>query len=161
MTRSLRPQPKEMNHAAQPDCLCPSRVGGWMLSEAVLAAAINLTAIQAKAAISPMPHFTACVSQRESHGNPRARNRHSSAQGKYQFLDRSWRRGLSFMVRDRLIRFGVPKQHATRIRVTLVNRPIAAWPEVMQDIGHAEVLDRGGWFHWRNHDRCDRLAVAS
>lgn len=150
---------KEMNHAAHPDCLCPPRVGGTLLMEAVLATAIHLSAIQHQAAQSPMPQFSHCVAQRESHGNPKARNPRSSAQGKYQFLDRSWRRGLAFMVRDRLVQFGTPKAQASRIRVTLTRKPIATWPEVLQDVGHAEVLERGGWFHWRNHDRCDRLAV--
>lgn len=151
---------KEVNHVrTNLPCLSPSRVGGDLLMEAVLATAINLSTIQHKAALSPMPQFSACVAERESHGNPKARNPRSSAQGKYQFLDRSWRRGLAFMVRDRLVQFGVPKPHASRIRVELVRKPIATWPEVLQDVGHAEVLERGGWFHWRNHDRCDRLAV--
>ena len=128
-----------------------------MIGEALLASALY-TQIIDSAAASPMPQFTNCVAQRESHHNPKARNPHSSAQGKYQFLDNSWREGLSFMVRDRLIQFGMPKHDAVKIRKFLGNKEIARWPEVMQDIGHAEVLERGGWFHWRFGDRCDRLA---
>ena len=128
-----------------------------MIEAALLASALYATVIDS-AAVSPMPKFTHCVAQRESHSNPKARNPKSSAQGKYQFLDRSWREGLAHMVRDRLIQFGMPKSQAVKIKVTLVKKEIAKWPEAMQDIGHAEVLERGGWFHWRYGDRCDRLA---
>lgn len=127
-----------------------------MIGEALLASALYASAIDS-AAVSPMPKFSHCVAERESHHNPKARNPVSSAQGKYQFLDRSWRKGLAFMIRDRLIQFGMPKKQAAKIRVTLVRKEIAKWPEVLQDIGHAEVLERGGWFHWRYNDRCDRL----
>lgn len=137
--------------------LNPPSNGGGLIGEALLASALYASAIDS-AAVSPMPKFTHCVAQRESHHNPKARNPRSSAQGKYQFLDRSWRDGLAYMVRDRLIQFGMPKRQAMKIRVTLVRKEIAKWPEVMQDIGHAEVLERGGWFHWRHGDRCDRLA---
>ena len=128
-----------------------------MIGEALLASALHIATIEA-AAVSPMPKFSHCVAERESHHNPRARNKHSSAQGKYQFLDRSWREPLAFMVRDRLIQFGMPTDEAREIKHELASKEIARWPEHYQDIGHAEVLEQGGWFHWRYGDRCDRLA---
>lgn len=132
-----------------------------MIPDAVLATVMHLSAITSKAAVSPMPAFTACVAERESHGNPRARNPHSSAQGKYQFLA-PWRHGLPFMVQARLVRFGMPKREAARIRVTLTRKPIAKWSEVLQDVAHAEVLSHPhGWRHWYlAGSSCNRLAVA-
>ena len=53
--------------------------------------------------------FRDCVVNRESHGNPRAQNPISSAQGKYQFLDRSWRRGAAWNVYSRLRDAGMPR----------------------------------------------------
>lgn len=108
--------------------------------------------------------FAACVSQRESHGNYRARNRSglSTAQGRWQFLDRSWRRGLSYMVRDRLIDRGMPKAHANSIQRKLAKTPIQKWAPWAQDAGFVAVItsDEGrGWRHWANGGKCDRLAV--
>ena len=100
------------------------------------------------AAVSPLPKYTKCVARRESHGNPKARNKTSSAAGRYQFLDNAWRDGLSFMVRDRLVKFGTPKKIAEKTRKALVAVNIAKWPAVYQDIGHAAVLDAGGARHW-------------
>lgn len=162
---------KEMNHVrTNLPRLCPPRVGGDLLMEAVLATALHLSTKQIvdAAAVSPMPKFSACVVKRESGGTledktsgVRARNREagSSASGRWQFIDRDWRRGLSYMVADRLRQFGMPAREARTIRVRLSRKSIDLWPGALQDVGHAEVLERGGWFHWRNHDRCDRLAV--
>ncbi len=93
--------------------------------------------------------FHDCVAQRESGGSPSARNPRSSAQGTYQFLDRSWRHGLSFMVRDRLVRVGVPKPVARDVRRWLGSREIATWPALYQTVGFVEVVERGGSYHWR------------
>ena len=165
--------PKEVTHVrTNLPCPSPSRVGGDLLMEAVLATAIHLSSKQIidAAAVSPMPKFSACVVKRESGGTladktsgVRARNHEagSSASGRWQFLDRAWRinGGLHYMVAERLRQFGMPAREARTIRVTLARTPIHLWPGALQDVGHAEVLERGGWFHWRNHDRCDRLAV--
>lgn len=99
--------------------------------------------------------WAACVLNRESGGtlNDRtsgqgARNPVSSASGRWQFLDTSWRSGLSFMVRDRLIRFGMPKAQAREVRLYLGARPISEWHGLWQDIGFLEVMARGGKHHW-------------
>lgn len=92
--------------------------------------------------------FARCVVARESGGNPKARNPHSSAQGKFQFLDRSWRHGLAHMVAQRLHANGMGWAEARAVRDWLRARSIAAWPEPFQDIGFAAVVAAGGWRHW-------------
>jgi hypothetical protein len=99
--------------------------------------------------------FARCVLERESGGTldrrqsgVAARNPSSSASGRWQFLDTSWRRGLSFMVRDRLIRFGMPKAQAREVRLYLGARHISRWHGYWQDIGFLEVVERGGRHHW-------------
>lgn len=147
---------KEADHDRTPTRLHgPASNGGGLIVEAALAAVLHLstpasttTAIQQAAAVSPMPQFSRCVEQRESGGNPRARNRAgSSAQGLFQFLS-AWRRGLPYMVAERLRDHGMPAHQAKTIRITLAGKEIASWPAVYQRIGHAEVLERGGWRHW-------------
>lgn len=99
--------------------------------------------------------FASCVLERESGGSldriqsgVGARNPSSSASGRWQFLDNSWREGLSFMVRDRLVRFGMPKAQAREVRLYLAQRPIYRWHGYWQDIGFLEVVERGGKHHW-------------
>jgi hypothetical protein len=99
--------------------------------------------------------WAACVLDRESGGSLNdwssgagARNPASSASGRWQFLDGSWRRGLSFMVRDRLVEFGMPRAQARQVREYLAARPISEWEGVYQDVGFVEVVSRGGRFHW-------------
>ena len=89
-----------------------------------------------------------CVSERESGGSYTARNPRSTAQGRWQFLDSQWRRGLSYMVADRLRDHGVPRPVARAIRVELARTPIAKWPGPYQDAGFVEVVERGGASHW-------------
>ena len=106
--------------------------------------------------------FARCVSERESHGNYRAKNPRSTAQGRWQFLDKAWRTGLSYMVRDRLIAHGTPKAHANSIQRKLAKTPIQKWAPWAQDAGFVAVItaDEGrGWRHWSNGGKCDRLAV--
>jgi hypothetical protein len=93
--------------------------------------------------------FHDCVVQRESGGSPSARNPRSSAQGLYQFLDRSWRPGLSHMVAERLRDNGASRAQAKAVRSWLAGREIATWPAVYQTVGFVEVVTRGGSFHWR------------
>lgn len=93
--------------------------------------------------------FERCVAQRESHRNPKARNPRSSAQGTYQFLDRSWRSGLAFMVAGRLRDNGATKRQAKAVRVWLQSREIARWPATYQTIGFVAVVTAGGSYHWR------------
>ena len=93
--------------------------------------------------------FHDCVVDRESGGSPTARNPRSSAQGLYQFLDRSWRPGLSHMVAERLRDNGASRAQAKAVRSWLAGREIATWPAVYQTVGFVEVVTRGGAFHWR------------
>ena len=93
--------------------------------------------------------FHDCVVDRESGGSPTARNPRSSAQGLYQFLDRSWRDGLSHMVAGRLRDNGASRAQAKAVRSWLAGREIATWPAVYQTVGFVEVVTRGGSFHWR------------
>ena len=72
---------------------------------------------------NPWIKFSKCVLDRESGGTltrknsgEGAKNPRSSASGRWQFLDSQWRHGGSFMVKDRLVRFGVPKSHARDVR---------------------------------------------
>ena len=99
--------------------------------------------------------WAACVLDRESGGTldrrssgQGARNPSSSAAGRWQFLDNSWRRGLSFMVRDRLVEFGMPRSRAREVRLWLERRNISEWPGWYQDIGFLAVVERGGRHHW-------------
>lgn len=144
--------------------------------EAGLALAIHLTspastadsiraAVQASAVI-PHKHqpFAECVSERESHGNYQARNPRSSAMGRWQFLDRQWRKSLSYMVRDRLIAHGLAKPAAMRVRLQLAATPIATWAPGYQDAAFVAVItaDADNWRHWHlPGSRCNELAVAS
>lgn len=94
--------------------------------------------------------FARCVAERESGNNPKARNTSgSSAAGIYQFLDRSWRRPLAFMVAERLKSFGYPKPRAKALRIELQGKNIATWPARWQHVGFAAVISHpGGARHW-------------
>ncbi len=102
--------------------------------------------------------FTLCISNRESgYGNDhpsksyRAKNPASSASGRYQFLDASWREGGAWNVWKRLMRTGYDRAKATYVRKKLQATPIREWKPVWQDILYAEVLLSGegkGWRHW-------------
>lgn len=144
---------------------CTPINGGGLMVEAVLAAALTLTQKQIlhSAAIVPAKYqpFTTCIVARESHGNYRAKGDVSSARGKFQFLDKQWRRGLSFMSTERLMHFGMPKKQATQIRHQLQAKPIDKWMPVLQDVAYASVITRpGGYRHWiLQGSKCNRLAV--
>jgi hypothetical protein len=101
--------------------------------------------------------FARCVAHRESHGNARARNPHSSAQGRWQFLDTQWRQGLAHMVADRLHSHGMSLATARDIRHRLQRSEIATWPGALQDVGFAAVISTpGGSRHWAlANSRCE------
>jgi hypothetical protein len=99
--------------------------------------------------------FAACVLKRESGGTldkiqsgVGARNPNSSASGRWQFLNTYWQHGGSFMVRDRLIDYGMPKKEARLVRQYLGDTRINRWHGYYQDILFNEVISRGGKHHW-------------
>jgi len=103
--------------------------------------------------------FAECVSDRESGGSYTARNPSSSAQGRWQFLDTSWRvnGGLHHMVVKRLRAHGLPDRAAVQLRKHLRDTPIAEWPGPYQDAGFVAVILSGGQHHW-NGPGCTGLA---
>lgn len=107
--------------------------------------------------------FAACVLKRESgatldrpQSGAGARNPSSSASGRWQFLQGSWGRSLPYMVADQLVDHGLPRAEARKVRKYLQGLPIHRWPGVYQDMGFIEVVQRGGWAHWRGAT-CDGL----
>lgn len=143
------------------------------MAAAVLAAAVTLTpATTTHHAIERAAHipvaqqaFAECVAHRESRGSYTARGDRSSARGRYQFLDLQWRRGLSYMVAERLRHFGMPAKDAKRIRVQLASRSIDRWAPAYQDAAFVAVLNAdgawSGWRHWHlSGSKCNRLVPA-
>ena len=116
--------------------------------------------------------FTLCISERESgfgrtddtSKSYRAANPTSSAQGRYQFLDRQWRHGAGWNVWKRLIRFGYDRATAKVVLKKLHDTPIKRWKPIYQDIAFAEALLSGkgqGWKHWYlAGSRCNGLVPA-
>jgi len=125
-----------------------------MIEALALAAVIHTSPVivdQAADLPTSQEPFAACVARRESGGRPDARNRSSSAQGKWQFLDNHWRHGLAHMTAWRLRDFGMTRTQARALRAWLRARPIAEWPEKYQDVAFAAVLNaRGPWSGWRH-----------
>jgi hypothetical protein len=103
--------------------------------------------------------FADCVSDRESSGSYTARNPTSSAQGRWQFLDISWRQngGLHYMVAARLKEQGLPSSAAADVRRFLADTPIYRWPGPYQDTAFVAVILSGGWHHWQGPG-CNHLA---
>jgi len=113
--------------------------------------------------------FTLCISERESgYGNDedvsksyRAKNPTSSASGRYQFMDGSWRHGGAWNVWKRLIRHGYSRATAAYVRERLMATPIRYWKPVYQDVLYAEVITSNegkGWRHWfLAGSSCNRL----
>lgn len=139
------------------------------MAEAVLAAALTFTPLSAVQSAAQIPHsqqaFAACVSNRESHGNYRARGDESSARGRWQFLDLQWRRGLSYMVAERLRSHGMSRAASKHVRIHLQSLSIDRWDPAYQDIAFIAVLNaRGPWSGWRHWylsgSRCNVLAGA-
>lgn len=113
--------------------------------------------------------FTLCISARESgygrtddtSASYQAKNPVSSASGRYQFLDSSWREGGAWNVWKRLIRHGYTKATAAKVRERLMDTPIRYWKPVYQDVLFAEVIlsnEGKGWRHWyQAGSPCNRL----
>ena len=148
---------------------CPPVIGPLMIENIVFAmsmmipterpargpARIVATAARIPTAWEP---FRACVVARESNGNPRAQNPISSAQGKYQFLDRQWRHGAAWNVYHRLRDAGMPRPQARTILARLHLTPIKRWAEPYQDVAFASViLIPRGWRHWAGGHGCNTL----
>ena len=148
---------------------CPPVIGQSMIENLVFAmsmmipserpargpARIVATAARIPTAWEP---FRACVVARESNGNPAAENRASSAQGKYQFLDRQWRHGAGWNVYHRMRAYGMPRSQARLILARLHSTPIKDWAEPYQDIAFASViLIPRGWRHWAGGHGCNTL----
>lgn len=110
--------------------------------------------------------FASCVLDRESGGvldrrqsGVGARNPASSASGRWQFLNNDWQHSLPWHIRDRLVRFGMSKVQANKVRRYLDKRPIYRYHGIWQDIGFIETIERGGWRHWSlSGSRCNALA---
>jgi hypothetical protein len=99
--------------------------------------------------------FAKCVLKRETgaalHNKASradAKNPRSSASGRWQFLQ-AWQDGGAHMVRERLVRFDLPKTEAKKVRIHLARTPIREWDGYFQDILFNEVIARGGTYHWK------------
>ena len=145
------------------------------MAAAAVAALLALTPVSSA---SPMTHaaeipasqqaFASCVSTRESHGNYKAKRSEagSSAAGRWQFLDKQWRRGLSYMVAERLRSFGMSAHEAAVIRRHLAATRIDRWAPEYQDAAFLAALNaRGPWSGWRHWylagSKCNALVPAS
>jgi hypothetical protein len=105
--------------------------------------------------------YAECVSYHESRHNYKAVGDRSSARGRWQFLDKQWRRGLSFMVANRLVDYGMHESKAKKLVKHLQSRPIDAWEPIYQDIGFVAALNAkhswSGWRHWGVNTKCNLL----
>jgi len=139
-------------------------MGAVVLAAALLVAPASTDAA-ASAAVIPASQqaFAECVSQRESHGNYKARGSDSSSAGRWQFLDLQWRRGLSYMVAARLRDHGMTGRASKAVRIHLQATHIANWEPNYQDAAFISVLNaRGPWSGWKHWylagSRCNALA---
>ncbi len=138
-------------------------MGAVVLAAALLAApASNDPAASAAVIPASQQAFAECVSHRESRDNYKARGSDSSSAGRWQFLDRPWRNGLSYMVAARLREFGMTGPASKGVRIHLQATHIAAWEPDYQDAAFVAVLNaRGpwsGWKHWYlSGSRCNAL----
>ena len=128
-------------------------------------AGIHAPAITRSAKIpNRISKFAACVSERESHGNYRARSRTSSSQGRWQLLDNAWRKngGIKYVVSRRLANFGVPAHIRDIVRDYLDRTEIARWPGPYQDIAFIQIVNEGGAHHWYlAGSRCNQFSPRS
>ena len=89
----------------------------------------------------------ACIMKRESNFRYKAANPTSSARGAYQFLDRSWRDGLVWMMIAESKKTGDGLiGEAKKLR----KKPIHKWSRYWQDRGFYTALRNGkGLHHWK------------
>jgi len=130
------------------------------MAAAAIAALMALTPVQSASPMTTAAEipasqqaFASCVSHRESHGNYRASRNEagSSAAGRWQFLDKQWRHGLSYMVAERLRDFGMSAKTADKVRRELQAKPISQWAPKYQDAAFLAALNaRGQWSGWRH-----------
>lgn len=125
--------------------------------------AYSRTVAQAAQPPSRLVRWASCVLDRESGGTFERRQSGaaalntggSGAAGRWQFMP-AWRNGLPYMIKDRLVQFGMPKAQARKVRVYLSSvHYIHKYPGIYQDIAMLEVVERGGAFHWDGHS-CGR-----
>lgn len=144
--------------------------GTQMIIELLLATAISATPatiIEKAAHIPPaQQQFRDCVAQRESGGNYRAKNKNSSAQGRWQWLDSQWRHGLAHMVAASLHQHGMTWEKAKKIRTHLRATPIRHWKPAYQNVAFAATLNaKGPWtgaHHWHHPgSHCNNLIKAT
>lgn len=74
----------------------------------------------------------------------------SSAQGRWQLLDRAWRvnGGIHYVVARRLKAFGMPAEQLRQVRQYAHTTPIHRWPAPLQDIAFIQIVTEGGARHW-------------
>ena len=102
--------------------------------------------------------FARCVEQRESKGQAGVVNASSGAAGLFQFMP-AWRHGAPYIVRERLVQFGMKPKQARQVRVYLSRLGrIEKWPALYQRVAFAEVIEDGEWTHWAlAGSACQRL----
>ena len=125
----------------------------------------NANAVDYKTAAARVPKdqvgYAQCISHHESRGNYKAVGDQSSARGRWQFLDKQWRHGLSFMVANRLVDYGMPKSKTKKLVKHLQSKSIDAWEPIYQDVGFVAALNAkyhwSGWTHWAVNSECNKL----
>jgi hypothetical protein len=125
----------------------------------------NANAVDYKTAAAKVPKdqiaYAKCVSHHESRGNYKAVGDQSSARGRWQFLDKQWRRGLSFMVAHRLVEYGMPKSKVKDLVKDLQSKSIDRWNPIYQDVAFLAALNAkyqwSGWKHWSVNSKCNEL----
>jgi len=132
-------------------------------------AMINVPTPMVKASVIPAAwsRFAECVSNRESNHSYRSENKSSSAQGRWQFLDRAWRinGGIEWIVLKQLRKHGVPWAKQKKVYAQLTVTPIKRWPAWAQDAAFVGVVtskEGMGWKHWYlAGSPCNTLVPAS
>lgn len=126
----------------------------WAVNRPTRGSSLMVNTIARAATPPPSVYdWAACVLDRESGGTFDRRQSGTGAlntsghQGRWQF-SRNWNHGGPYMVRDRLIQFGMPAKQAREVRLYLSARPIYRWHGFYQDILFNEAVERDGSHHW-------------
>lgn len=136
-----------------------------IIAAALLLSSNNAYAYDYKTAAARVPKdqiaYAECVSYHESRGNYKAIGDSSSARGRWQFLDKQWRHGLSYMVANRLVEFGMPKSKSKKLVKNLQSISIDNWQPIYQDVAFVAALNAkykwSGWTHWAVNSKCNQL----